>query len=296
MDIHHLRIFVSVFQNKSFSKASDQLYLSQPTISEHIKNMEIELECKLFDRVGRTILPTQEAEALYPRTMQILDEMSKLKQDLLPFEREVKGPLIIGASTIPGTYILPVMAVEFKDQHENVSFQIIIEDSKKISDRVLNHEILLGIVGAVMEPEKISYVPFVEDELILAASPDVIKNDTIGIKDLVSVPFVLREEGSGTRKTMEKFLEQKKLTVQDLRVVGILGSTDSVKQALKAGLGASILSRISVKDEIDAGRLREIKIRGFRMTRNFYLIFHKKRSLPNPYGAFVKYLTDKSKA
>jgi DNA-binding transcriptional LysR family regulator len=188
------------------------------------------------------------------------------------------------------------MAVEFKDRHENVSFQIIIEDSKKISDLVLNHEILLSIVGAVMEPEKISYVPFVEDELILAASPDVIKNDTIGIKDLVSVPFVLREEGSGTRKTMEKFLEQKKLTVQDLRVVGILGSTDSVKQALKAGLGASILSRISVKDEIDAGRLREIKIRGFRMTRNFYLIFHKKRSLPNPYGAFVKYLTDKSKA
>jgi DNA-binding transcriptional LysR family regulator len=258
--------------------------------------MEIELECKLFDRVGRTILPTQEAEALYPRTMQILDEMSKLKQDLLPFEREVKGPLIIGASTIPGTYILPVMAVEFKDQHENVSFQIIIEDSKKISDRVLNHEILLGIVGAVMEPEKISYVPFAKDELILAASPDVIKNDIISIKDLVSVPFVLREEGSGTRKTMEKFLEQKKLTVQDLRVVGIMGSTDSVKQALKAGLGASILSRISVKDEIDAGRLREIKIRGFRMIRNFYLIFHKKRSLPNPYGAFVKYLTDKTKA
>lgn len=294
MDIHHLKIFISVFKNRSFSMASEHVYLSQPTISEHIKNLEQELDCKLFDRMGRTIIPTKEAEVLYPHAMQILEEMERLKEDISTVRGDVKGELIIGASTIPGTYILPVMASEFKRQNPEVSFQIKIEDSGKITDMVLNHELILGVVGAMMESEKLNYFPFVEDELILAASEGVINKDVIGIKEILKIPFVMREEGSGTRKIMENFLEKRGINARKLNIIAVLGSTDSVKQALKAGLGASILSRNAIQDELKTGlsKLKEFTIRGLKMTRYFYLITHKKRTLSNPYNAFYDYLKD----
>ncbi len=292
MDIQHLKIFVSVYKNRGFSKASVELNLSQPTISEHIKNLEFELACKLFDRVSRTIIPTREAEIIYPGAMQIIEDLKKLKGELSLAGRDIKGQLILGASTIPSTYILPVIASEFKKLNPEVSFEIIIEDSRRITDMVLNHDLILGAVGAKMESGKINYLPFIEDEMILAAADIVIKKDIIGVKDLLNIPFVMREEGSGTLKTMKRFFNEKGIDIRELNVVAVLGSTDSVKQALKSGLGASILSKIAVQDELNCGTLREIKIRGLKMKRDFYLITHKKRTLPNPYNAFYKYLKD----
>lgn len=290
MDIQHLKIFVSVYKNRGFSKASAALHLSQPTISEHIKNLEFELGCKLFDRVSRIIIPTREAEIIYPGAIQIIEDLEKLKEEISLSGRNIKGHLILGASTIPGTYILPVMASEFKKLHPEVSFEIIIEDSRKITDMILNHDLILGAVGAKMEQGKINYLPFIEDELILAAADTIIIKDSISVKDLLEIPFVMREEGSGTLKTMERFLNEKKVDIRELNVVAVLGSTDSVKQALKSGFGVSILSRVAVEDELNCGTLKEIKIRGLKMKRSFYLITHKKRTLPNPYNAFYNYM------
>ena len=292
MDIQHLKIFISVYKNRGFSKAAVELHLSQPTISEHIKNLEFELGCKLFDRVGRTIIPTREAEIIYPKALQIIEDLEKLREELSHAGSNIKGQLILGASTIPGTYILPVMASEFKKLYPEVLFEIKIEDSRKITDMVLNHDLILGAVGAEMEPGKINYLPFIEDELILAAGEKVIPKNTISVKGLKDVPFILREEGSGTLKTMERFLNKKGIDIGELNVVAVLGSTDSVKQAIKSGLGASILSRIAIKDELTCGALKEIRIRGLKMKRSFYLITHKKRALPNPYNAFYNYLKD----
>jgi len=292
MDIHHLRIFSSVYRNLSFSKASQELYLSQPTISEHIKNLEEDIGCRLFDRVGRTIIATKEAEIIYPRAIHILEEIERIKEDLLPYEKEVKGSLLIGASTIPGTYILPLLASRFKRIHHNVSFQVLIEDSQKITDMIVDHQLTLGIVGAIISPDKLKHVPFIQDELILAASPSIMQADLISAKELLRLPFVLREEGSGTRKSMEIHLESKNIDINELNVTGILGSTDAVKQALKASLGVSILSRIAVDDELKSGSLKEISIRGMKMMRHFYLVTHKKRSLPNPYNSFYDFLLE----
>lgn len=290
MDIRHLRIFISVFQNGSFSKASDSLNLSQPTVSEHLKNMEIELGCKLFDRVGRRVIPTRQAQLIYPRSLRIIEETQRLIEDIQSQGTLISGELLIGASTIPGTYILPALASEFKKQNPAVSFQIIIEDSKKISDLVRHHQLLIGIVGAVMDNAALDNVPFMEDELVLAASPGMIPADSIRPGDLGKIPFVLREEGSGTLKTMAQYLIKRNVHLRDLTIVGVLGSNDSVKQALKAGLGASILSRLSIRDELAQGSLKEISLRGLKMPRHFYLVSHRKRSLPASYRAFLSYL------
>src|SRR3990172_4868184 len=107
MDIHQLRVFTSVFKNKSFSKASEELYLTQPTVSDHIKTLEEELDCKLFDRLGRTIIPTKEAEVLYNHAIGIIEKISTLKDTFSQLKKEVSGELVVGASTIPGTYLMP---------------------------------------------------------------------------------------------------------------------------------------------------------------------------------------------
>ncbi len=295
MDIHHLRVFVSVFKNRSFSKASEGLYLSQPTISDHIKAMEAEMNCRLFDRLGRTIIPTREAEVLYNYAMDIIEKTNNIKEVICQFKNEIAGELIIGASTIPGTYLMPSIIASFQKKYPSVSFQILVSDSRETAERVLKNELLLGIVGAKLNNEKITYIPFMEDALILVSAPSLMKSHIITLKELIKIPMILREEGSGTRRETEKILEGKGVTIEDIKIAGIFGSTDAVKQAVKAGLGISILSRLSVTDELKFKTIKEIKINGIEMKRKFYIITHRKRTLPTVYKIFLEHIKAESK-
>jgi DNA-binding transcriptional LysR family regulator len=291
MDIHHLKIFVSVYKNKSFTKASEELHISQPTISEHIKNLESSLDCRLFDRLGRSIMPTAEADLLYPKALQILEDMDQIQQEITAAGTGVKGKLVIGASTIPGAYILPRMAYSFKNQYPEIAFEILIEDSGKITNMVLQHDLLCGIVGAKMKSDKLDYASLIEDELVLVTSPKTLNKKKITLDELTKLPFLQREEGSGTRQTFENFLRKNNFSTVDLNIVATLGSTSAVKQAVKAKLGASVISRIAVQEELDNNILQEIQIRNLKMKRKFYLVRQKKRTLPPQYLAFCKHLT-----
>lgn len=290
MDLHHLKIFVSVFKHKSFTRASEKLHISQPTISEHIKNLENSLGCRLFDRLGRSIIPTAEAEVLYPRALQLLDELVRIREEITATGIGIRGKLVIGASTIPGVYLLPRMASSFKEQHPDVAYEILIEDSARITSMVLQHEILCGIVGARMASEKLAYTPLLEDELVLVAPRKILNRKTITLEELVTVPFIQREKGSGTRQTFENFLDKNNLSPDAFNMVATLGSTSSVKQAVKTGLGASVISRIAVQEEINSGQLREIRIKNLKMKRKFHLVQQKKRTLPPQYIAFCTHL------
>ena len=291
MDIHHLKIFASVYKNKSFTGASKKLHISQPTISEHIKNLENSLDCRLFDRMGRTIMPTAEADVLYPKALQLLDDLERIQEEVSATGGEIKGRILIGASTIPGAYILPRKAHTFKQQFPETVFEVLIKDSKKITEMVLNHDLLCGIVGARMESEKLNYTPLIEDELVLVADRDMGNNKKlIKAQELLSLPFLIREKGSGTRQTLENYLGKKNISAENLHIVATLGSTSAIKQALKAGLGVSILSRIAVQEELDRGILKEITIQGMKMKRRFFMISLKKRTLPPQYAAFCKHM------
>jgi len=290
MDIHHLKIFVSVYKNKSFTRASEELHISQPTISEHIKNRENSLECRRFDRLGRSIMPTAEAEVLYPKALQILEELEQLKEEVTAAATSIKGKLVIGASTIPGAYILPGVACSFKKQNPEVAFEILIEDSAKITNMVLQHELLCGIVGARMTSDKLDYTPLIEDELILVAAKNVFKQNTITLEKLAKVPFLQREAGSGTRQTFENFLQKYDYTSANFNIVATLGSTSAVLQAAKEGLGAVIISRIAAQEALTGKTLQEIGIKNLKMKRKFYLVGQKKRTLPPHYLAFCHHL------
>ncbi|KPK45964.1 MAG: hypothetical protein AMK74_01705 [Nitrospira bacterium SM23_35] len=290
MDIHQLRVFASVFKNRSFSKASLDLHLTQPTISNHIKALEDEFACRLFDRMGRTIIPTKEAEVLYSQSTEIIEKAEALKDALGELKKEATGKLIIGASTIPGVYLMPRIMTEFQKKYPAISFQILIADSRGILDSISKHELLLGIVGAKLGNDQIDYTPFVEDELIVVSAPSMTEKSTIMLRELLALPMVFREEGSGTRKEAEKFLEMKGIALEDLKIAGIFGSTDAVKQAVKAGLGVSILSKFSVADELEHKLLKELHLTDIEMKRNFYIVTHKKRTLPRLYDIFLQHI------
>ncbi len=290
MDIHHLKVFASVYKHKSFSKAAEELSLTQPTVSDHIRSLEDELNCKLFDRLSRKILPTKEAGLLIGRAQEIIEKTEGFKDILGEFKKDLSGHLIIGASTIPGTYILPGLTASFRKKHPSVLFDVVISDSREIISKVAEHELLIGIVGAKLEARQAHYEPFLDDELIAIASVSFEVKKGIGMKDLASYPLVMREQGSGTRREFEKILEREGVAPQQLNIVGIFGSTDAIKQAVKEGMGISILSRRSVKDELKCGMLKEIKIKDAAMMRQFYIITHKKRTIPHLYKTFLDYL------
>ncbi|MFW8600771.1 selenium metabolism-associated LysR family transcriptional regulator [Desulfobacterota bacterium M19] len=292
MDFHHLKIFAAVYQHKSFTKASKKLNISQPTISEHIKNLEAEFSCRLFDRLGRRIAPTPKADKLYPEVMRLLDSLKKLSEDFSFEEGRVRGNLIIGASTIPGTYILPALAARFRSTNPATAFEIIIKDTSKIADMVLNHEIFTGVVGARSTSPLLEYCPLTKDELVFVRAADY-QNGQTGTPPANS-HVILREEGSGTRVNMLRLLAQAGIKIKKEQIAATLGSSASVKEAVRAGLGISCLSRLAVQDELSRGEFIEIPLPIHNMQRDFYLIRHTRRTMPNHYQAFWNYLRQTS--
>ncbi|MBZ0155334.1 MAG: LysR family transcriptional regulator [Alphaproteobacteria bacterium] len=290
MDLHQLKIFATVFKNRSFSKASGELHLTQPTVSDHIKSLEEEFGCTLFDRLGRTIIPTKEAEILYSHSLEILEKSESIRDAIRQLKQEDSGELVIGASTIPGTYLMPRIISAFRKEHPSVTFKISISDSKEVVEKILNQELLLGVTGSKLHAGQAQYEPFMEDELIAISSPSFVRSKTVSFRELFSLPMVLREEGSGTRTEVDKIAEANGINLDTIETAGVFGSTDAVKQAVKAELGIAILSRLAVADELKMGILREIKITDVQMRRKFYIVKHKRRSLPHAYRVFIESL------
>jgi DNA-binding transcriptional LysR family regulator len=293
VDVHHLEVFASVYKNRSFSRASEELNLTQPTVSEHVRRLEEELGVRLFDRVGRRTIPTRDAELLNARAEEIIQKLRDIKTDLGGQEREVKGLITVGTSATPGSYIIPPLAAGFRKKYPEVFFQVMMEDSPRIADLVVGGELLLGVVGEKTKHEMLEYLAGIEDELVLAAPPGFLKKKAITPMELMGVPFLMWNEGSEMHKSMRKGHTERGVSLKGLNVAAILGSTDSVREAVKAGLGVSILSRLAIKDDLKAGRIEEVKLKGVRMMQSYFVIAHRKRTLPAHYLAFLEFLKEK---
>jgi len=288
MNIHQLISFVSVFKNRSFSTASKELRLTQPTISSQIKALEKEFDCSLFDRMGKTIIPTKEAEILYGHSVGIIDAAIRIREAV--GKMDINSRIVIGASSVPEAFLLPHYVTDFRRKNPSIFFQVHISDSKGIVDSISRYELILGVVGAKFENEEINYIPFVKDELIVVASPSLSINGAMTLREITKLPMVLREEGSGTRKETESILNSKGISLSDLKVNGIFGSMGAVKQAVREGFGVSVMSKFSVAEEIQHKILKEIKLTDIHMKRLFYIVTRKNITLPRAYDTFLKYV------
>src|SRR3990167_7380905 len=285
MELRYLEIFCKVVELKSFSKAAEALFLTQPTISNHIKALEDEAGIQLLDRLGRNVLPTKAGEILYSYAKEIVKLKSNAAQELNKFMGNVKGSLIIGGSTIPGEYILPEYIAQFKKAHPDVAVTLRLGDTQDITDMVMDGSIEMGVIGSKADDKRIDCREFLKDELALVASAKHFKGikSQIDIKELKKLPFIIREKGSGSKKNG--------VSMEDLNIAAEVGSTEAVKQSVRAGIGVSFISLFAVKDEIPRKTLRRISIKGFHVSRHFYIATDKARAISPICQSFMKTLT-----
>ena len=281
-DLRHLEIFCKVVDLKSFSKAAEAVFLAQASVSERIANLESMVGAKLLDRLGRQVIPTRAGKLLYKHANELLDMKKTACFEMENFLGIKKGVVHIGASTIPGEYILPKSIGLFNEKYPSISVMLTIADTDEIERRILHGDFDLGIVGSKSSHENLTYHALWNDELVLAVPRNHRwgKKREIDIKELSNEPFILREIGSGTLKIIEDYLDPSASKVVDsLQVIARFGSSTAVKEGIKAGLGVSILSSRAIETELETGSLKALKIKGLSLLRKFYLIMDKRRTV-----------------
>jgi DNA-binding transcriptional LysR family regulator len=295
MDLWQLNIFCKVIELKSFSKAGKAVHLSQPTISNHIKDLEDHFDCRLIDRLAKEAVPTKVGELLYRYAKKILALRDETETALAEYTGKMRGRLVIGGSTIPGTYLMPQLIAGFKRQYPDVILSLIIGDTAHIIEGILDGKLELGIVGARAETQKVEQKKLISDEmrLIVPVHHRWARKKNVSLKQFLSEPFISRESGSGTLKSLHQSLRDRGHRVEDLQVIAELGSTQAICQGIKNDVGVSVLSTLAVAEDLQAGKLSALKVEGLHLQRNFYLTWHRHRS-PSPLSkAFVKFLNEK---
>ncbi|MDA2934700.1 selenium metabolism-associated LysR family transcriptional regulator [Acidobacteria bacterium AH-259-D05] len=290
LDLRLLEIFCAVYRERSFSRAAEKLRISQPTISGHIKNLEETLNVNLFERLPRTITPTQAANILYRHGEIILTERQAALQELMAFLDRLEGSLTVSASTIPGEYLLPQLLVEFHVQFPRVEIELSISDSREVCHRVADGRADLGCAGAQLDMVGLEYHHFASDQLVLVVPNDRKwqKVKKISIEDLRRQPFLARESGSGTRLSFERHIGS---SLDQFNVKAVLSSTNAVKEGLKAGLGVSVLSHLAVQTELASGLLKTVRIENHEpLRRDFFVVVSKRLTLSPIAEGFLDFL------
>lgn len=292
MDVWHLKIFQEVVKLKSFSHAAKAVNLTQPTVSSHIKELENHFGCRLLDRLGRQALPTRAGELLFSHAEKILAQLQETETAMAGFLGKISGRLSIGGSTIPGGYILPRVIGRFLNRHQNVHISLIVGDTEQIIEDILSSRIELGVVGARNETGRIIQTRLIEDDmrLIVPAGHKWEGRKQISLKMMLPEPFIIRESGSGTRKSLQQRLSEMGDDISRLNVIAEMGSTAAVIQGIKNNIGISILSPIAVSEELAAGTLKALTVSGMQLKRHFYLTVHQNRSASPLCAAFTDFL------
>lgn len=290
MDFHQLEAFVKVAETKSFSKAADLLFLTQPTISSHILSLERELEVRLFDRKGREVELTPFGRILYKGAIKILKTKDEALFELFKYMNKIEGELKLFSSSIPAVYFLPTKIKGFLEMYPKLKIIVVQKDSIEVINSIEEEDSEIGIAGTFIQNSCLEFIPLCNDELVIISKYNLTDDNEIDIIELLKYPFVLREKKSGTRKTFERYLLQRGLSLEKLKIVAELGSSEAIIQAVKAGVGISAISNRAIEDYKNTGMIKTFRIKGFKMLRDFYVVTKKGRTLSPNAESFINYL------
>jgi DNA-binding transcriptional LysR family regulator len=292
MDLRRLEVFVKVAELGSFSRAAETLFLTQPTVSEHVRALETELGVQLLDRLGRGARPTRAGTLLLGYAQRMLALSREAAQAIAQFQGRMSGELVVGGSTIPGEYVLPALIGAFRAKYPDVSVMLRIASSGEVQTWVEEGRVELGVIGAPPTARALEGRQLMADELVVVVPPEHAWAGTASmlLEDLRREPLIVRERGSGSRETFERALAGVGLGLAAFRVVAEIDSTQAIKQAVRAGLGVSIISHRAVEDECRARLLVCVKLRDLRISRGFHLVTHRERSRSPLAQAFLAFI------
>jgi DNA-binding transcriptional LysR family regulator len=278
MDLHQLYIFTKVVEHKSFSKAAEDIYLSQSTVSSHIHSLEKSLNAALFDRVGRESILTPYGERLYEWALKLIQLKDEALLDLHEGMKDMKGKIRIAASSVPGQFIIPKMIKEFRKENHGVMFHVNQSSSKVVADKVLNGSADFGILGAKYENDKLRYIPLLKERLVLIAPYELELSSPIKIEDTLSYPYVMRNADSGTNSMVEQYLRKRQISKDQMDIIAYTDNSQSLIQFVKEGIGISIISEIAAKEYCDRDLIKILDLDDFNNERFFYLVYHINRT------------------
>jgi DNA-binding transcriptional LysR family regulator len=292
MDMRRLEAFASVYELGSFSKAGQKLYLSQPTISAHIAALESELDVRLFDRLGRSVLPTQAADILYRHARETFASLEAARAEIALLREKVSGSLVLAGSTIPAHYLLPGVMARFTAKYPEVSLRLNVGDSATAAAMVAGGSAVVGVVGANTGQAELAFEPLLEDVLVVVLGRNRMAEgrSELSLAELESMPWVMREPGSGTRAALETALAAAGLDLRALKVAAVVDTTTALLQCARGGMGLAVTSRLAAAELLASGELVAVPAPGLVLRRTFYAVHHRQRHLFPVARIFTEFL------
>ncbi|UCA59908.1 LysR family transcriptional regulator [Chryseobacterium rhizoplanae] len=273
---YRLKVFHTVASRLSFTKASEELHISQPAVTKHIKEIEVQLSTKLFDRKGTSIQLTQSGKILFEYAEKIRNIYRDLEFEINQVNQQHKGKLIIGASTTVAQYILPEILAKFNAYYKDIKIELLTGNTEAISSLLKDEKIDLGIIEGESQSSYFDYKAFKPDEIVLTAKSDhPLAHKTINIKDLYQLNLIFREQGSGTLEFIQNRLKEKGININELNTVIQLGSSESIKNYLLHSDCMAFLSISTILNELKNNILTVIDIKNFSIERDFHFILPK---------------------
>ena len=295
MDTRQLAAFCAVVERKSFSQAAERLGVTQPAVSLQVRSLEKRLGRKLLDRSGRRVEPTEAGAALYRSAQRMLQLEEQLVDELQAADGgELGGTLHVGASTGPGSTVVPVLLCEFQRANPGVAVSLSISDTQSVVERVAEREIELGVVGAARRHRGVVFEPFFRDEVVLAVPPQHgFANRTVTLAELREEPLVVMQEGAGVRQVIEDELRRAGIRLRELEPRLELGLQESAKAAVVAGYGVTFISRAAVSADLAAGTLATARVEGLDPARDISLVRSAGRSPTRAAEAFLEFARER---
>jgi DNA-binding transcriptional LysR family regulator len=297
MDTKQLGAFCAVVERKSFSQAAERLGVTQPAVSLQVRSLEKRLGRQLLDRSGRRVEPTEAGLALYRGAQRMLALEEQLLDEIEEGEGgELGGNLRVGASTGPGSTVVPLLLCEFQRRNPAVSIALSISDTQSVVDRVAERELELGIVGAARRHRGVAFEPFFRDEVVLACPPGHrFAGRSIRLEDLRDEQLIVMQEGAGVRQVIEDELRQAGTRLRELEPRLELGLQESARSAVAAGYGVTFISRAAIEADLAAGTLAFARVKGLDPSREISLVRSAGRSPTRAAEAFVAFAREQLK-
>jgi DNA-binding transcriptional LysR family regulator len=289
LNLHHLRVFARVAHEGGFTRAALSLHLSQPAVSKAVRELERQTGVPLLERAGRATTLTAAGEALYARARELFAVEQSAEEELRTLRGLNGGVLRVGASTTVATYLLFPYLARFRAANPRVELRVASANTRAIARALLERRLDVALVEGPVHHPQIEVVPWREDELVVIAPPThrLASKRSIQLGELTGEPFIVREQGSGTRKVAERALATHGVSLQ---VTLQLGSTEAIKQAVAAGLGLAFVSRFAVDDQVALGRIAAVRVRQAALGRMLTELRLRGRAIGPGAAAFRKLL------
>ncbi len=286
--LQQLRLFEAVARHKSFTRAAEEIHLSQPAVSIQVKRLEENIGHALFEQVGKRISLTEAGRELYAASKDVLGRLAELDGTIDALSGEVAGTLRITAVT-SAKYFLPHLLGAFVRRYPGVVPKLMVANRSSLLERVADNEDDLYVMGHVPDDLEVAEYPFLENIISVVASPDhpLARKRKISMQQLTEERFLTRERGSGNRKVVEERFAERGLTINPYMV---LGSAEAIKQGVMAGLGISALSLHNLRLEIAAGQIVVLKVDGFPLRRRWNVVHRHGKNLSPAAQTFIEFL------